>query len=84
MKISNDTVLISIDSLLEDRACRQAGKMRLINGENVLLDFELAELLQVSTQELIRKVRANKGRFPADFLIKIPAKKFLQDFRQLL
>lgn len=50
--------------------------MRTIKGEKVLLDFELAELLQVSTKDLIRKVRVNKDRFPADFLFKIPTKKF--------
>lgn len=70
MKLSNETLLISIDSLLEE-------KMRIINGEKVLLDFELAELLRVSTNDLIRKVRANKDRFPSDFLIKLPAKKYL-------
>lgn len=70
MKISNDTILISIDSWMEE-------KMRLLNGENVLLDFELAELLQVPSYDLIRKVRANKERFPADFLVKIPVNKFL-------
>ena len=70
MKFLNETLLISIDSLLEE-------KMRIVNGEKVLLDFELAEILQVSNKDLIRKVRANKERFPNDFLIKIPAKKFL-------
>ena len=70
MKFSNESILISVDSLLED-------KMRIINREKVLLDFELAELLQVSTQDLIRKVRANKDRFPSDFLIKLSAKKYL-------
>lgn len=69
MKLSNETLLISIDSLLEE-------KMRIINGEKVLLDFELAELLQVSTNDVIRKVRVNKDRFPSDFLIKLPAKKY--------
>lgn len=76
MKLSNETLLISIDSLLEE-------KLRIINGEKVLLDFELAELLQVSTNDLIRKVRANKERFPSDFLIKIPAKKFLHSLPPL-
>lgn len=70
MNFSDETILISIDSLLEE-------KMRIIKGEKVLLDFELAELLQVSTQDLIRKVRADKDRFPSDFLIKLPAKKYL-------
>src|SRR3972149_1121120 len=70
MKFSNESILISVDSLLEE-------KMRIIKGEKVLLDFELAELLQVTTKDLIRKIRANKDRFPSDFLIKLPAKKYL-------
>lgn len=68
MKINNHSLLISIDHLLED-------KMRNINGENFLLDFEVAELLLISTKDLIRKVRANKDRFPADLLTKISPKK---------
>lgn len=56
MNFSDETILISIDSLLEE-------KMRIIKGEKVLLDFELAELLQVSTQDLIRQVRVSKDRF---------------------
>lgn len=70
MKTSNDTLLIAIDTLLEE-------KMRIINGEKVLLGFELAELLQVPTNDIIRKVRANKERFPTDFLIKISSEKYL-------
>ena len=68
MKLKNESLLITIDTLLEE-------KMRIIKSEKVLLDFELAELLQVPIKDLIRKVRANKDRFPGDFLIKLPAKK---------
>ena len=71
MNFFDETILISIDSLLEE-------KMRIVNGEKILLDFELAELLQVSTKDLISKVRANVERFPNDFLIKIPAMQYIR------
>lgn len=75
--LKSNSLLISIDSLLDER-------MRLVKGEKVMLDFELAELLQVSTQDLLRKVRANKDRFPGDFLIKIPANRYSIPKRRIL
>ncbi len=77
MKTSNNSLLISIDAILDE-------KVRLIKGEKVLLDFELAELLQVSTNALLKKVRANKERFPTVFLIKVPAKKFSIPNRKII
>lgn len=52
--------------------------MRIVNGEKVLFDFEVAELLKVSTNDLIRKVRENPERFPGDFLIKILSKQYIR------
>lgn len=71
MNKPKDTLLISIDALIDE-------KMRIIKGNKCLLDFELAELLLVSTKDLIRKVRSNPDRFPTDFLINVPAKNFSQ------
>ena len=68
MKPTNDTLLISVEAFFEE-------KMHIINGEKVLFDYELAELLQVPTKDVIRKVRANPERFPGDFLIKIPVQE---------
>jgi hypothetical protein len=71
MKFSNESLLISIDAVLDER-------MRLIYGEKVLLDFELAELLQVSTQKLLGMVKREKKRFPLDFMMRLSSPKYLK------
>ena len=43
----------------------------LIRGEKVMLDADLAELYGVKTKELIRAVRRNFARFPADFMFQL-------------
>lgn len=40
----------------------------LIRGQNVILDFDLAELYRVETRALKQAVRRNLDRFPADFM----------------
>jgi hypothetical protein len=36
-------------------------------GENVMLDSDLAELYGVETGHLVRAMKRNEDRFPADF-----------------
>src|SRR5712691_10311003 len=45
----------------------------LIRGQNVMLDFDLAELYGVETRALKQAVRRNLDRFPADFMFKLSA-----------
>jgi len=46
-----------------------AATIRLVRGQRVLLDADLAELYGVSTRRLNEQVRRNLQRFPDDFLI---------------
>lgn len=46
-------------------------KIHIINGQKVMLDFDLAELYGVETRILNQSVRRNADRFPEDFMIKI-------------
>lgn len=46
-------------------------RLLLVRGERVLLDQDLAELYGVETRILIRAVRRNLERFPADFMIRL-------------
>jgi hypothetical protein len=71
MRFANESLLISIDAVLEDR-------MRLINGEKVLLDFELAELLQIPNKKLLALVKREKARFPYDFMRTLSQRKYLK------
>ncbi len=48
----------------------------LIRDERVILDFDLAELYQVETKFLLRAVRRNSERFPADFTFQLSRPEF--------
>src|SRR5437870_13714688 len=51
---------------------RQVAKViRVIRGEKVLLDFDLAPLYGVTTGN--RAMRRNRGRFPSDFMFQLTA-----------
>ena len=69
--MENHSLLISIDTLLEE-------KMLIINGQQALTDHDLASLLQISTRHLRKKVKDNIKRFPGDFLFYISEQHSLQ------
>ena len=52
----------------------------LIRGQKVLLDADLAELYGVETKALVRAVKRNSERFPADFMFQLSPKEF-EDLR---
>jgi hypothetical protein len=45
--------------------------IRVIRGEKVLLDFDLAPLYGVTTGNLNKAVRRNRERFPSDFMFQL-------------
>jgi len=49
--------------------------VRLIRGEKVLLDADLAELYGVATKVLNQAVKRNAERFPADFMFQLSAEE---------
>ena len=46
-------------------------KIYTIRGQQVMLDFDLAELYEVETRVLKQAVRRNKKRFPVDFMFQL-------------
>lgn len=68
MQSENHSLLISVDSILEE-------KMMTIRGEKVLFDSDLADLFQITTPQLHRKIRQNIERFPPQFMLAISAKE---------
>lgn len=46
-------------------------KIYEIQGQKVMLDFDLAELYEVETKVLNQAVKRNKDRFPKDFMFKL-------------
>lgn len=47
-----------------------------IRGQNVMLDFDIAELYSVETRVLNQAVKRNKDRFPKDFMFQLNQKEF--------
>ena len=50
--------------------------IRIIRGDKVLLDEDLAELYGVETKKLVQAVRRNLNRFPADFMFQLTKQEF--------
>jgi len=61
---------VAIDQLRIERS------IRLIRGEKVILDEDLAELYGVETKNLIKAVKRNLDRFPADFMFQVTNQGF--------
>lgn len=47
--------------------------IRVIRGQRLILDFDLADLYGVVTGRLNEQVRRNRDRFPADFMFQLTA-----------
>jgi len=45
--------------------------IRMIRGQRVILDSDLAKIYGVTTKVLNQAVKRNKDRFPSDFMIRI-------------
>ncbi len=48
-------------------------KILLLRGERIMLDEDLAVLYGVETRSLVRAVKRNLSRFPADFMFQLTA-----------
>jgi hypothetical protein len=62
------TTLLSVDHITQS--------IRVLRGQKVLLDAELAALYGVTTRRLNEQVRRNRARFPEDFLLELTAEEF--------
>ena len=52
------------------------GAIRLLRGEKVILDADLADLYGVATRVLVQAVKRNLERFPADFMFQLTSEEF--------
>ncbi len=52
--------------------------IRIVRGQKVLLDSDLAQLYEVETKVMNRAVRRNIGRFPEDFMFQLTKDEFLR------
>ena len=50
--------------------------VRIIRGDKVILDVDLAELYGVEVKRLNEQVRRNLNRFPADFMFQLTKQEF--------
>jgi hypothetical protein len=60
--MQNNTLLIALDSFINDHTV-------LVAGFRVIPDTDLAELFMVDVKALRKKIRANLNSFPDDFMI---------------
>lgn len=51
-------------------------KIYEIRGQNIMMDFDLAELYQVETRRLNEAVKRNIKRFPPDFMFQLTKEEF--------
>ena len=51
-------------------------KIYLIRGEQVMLDFDLAEMYGMETRTLKQAVRRNMNRFPSDFMFELTKEEY--------
>ena len=49
--------------------------IRLIRGERVILDADLARIYGVQTRSLNQAIKRNRNRFPGDFLFQLTRKE---------
>ncbi|MBI2361985.1 MAG: ORF6N domain-containing protein, partial [Elusimicrobia bacterium] len=52
-------------------------RIRLLRGQRVMLDSDLAEVYGVPTKRLNEQVKRNAGRFPVDFMFRLSAAETL-------
>jgi len=50
--------------------------IRIIRGDKVIFDEDLAELYGIETKKLVQAVRRNIDRFPADFMFQLTNQEF--------
>ena len=61
---------MQIDTIRVERS------IRIIRGDKVILDEELAELYGIETKKLVQAVKRNLDRFPADFMFQLTNQEF--------
>lgn len=64
-----------VDKIQQD-LLRIERAIRLIRGDKVILDEDLAELYGVETKNLVKAVKRNLDRFPADFMFQLTNQEF--------
>lgn len=51
-------------------------KIYVIRGEQVMLDYDLAEMYGIETKVLKQAVKRNINRFPSDFMFQLTKEEF--------
>ncbi|MBQ7163209.1 MAG: ORF6N domain-containing protein, partial [Bacteroidales bacterium] len=70
MSPDHDDVITSVtQSCSEDISIKSM--IRVVRGQQVMLDFDLAFLYGVETKALNQAVKRNINRFPEDFMFKL-------------
>jgi hypothetical protein len=57
--------------------------IRVIRGQRVMMDFDLAKFYGVETRRLLEQLRRNKKRFPRDFAFQLDSHEFANLMSQI-
>ena len=57
--------------------------IRVIRGQRVMMDFDLAKFYGVETRRLLEQLRRNKKRFPRDFAFQLEPQEFANLMSQI-
>jgi len=60
-----------------------ADRIRVLRGQRVLLDSDLATLYGVTTRRLNEQIRRNRARFPADFVLQLDFNELRRSWSQI-
>lgn len=67
---------VDLPAVRKTAASRVESSIRLLRGERVILDSDLADLYEVSPRALLQAVRRNIERFPSDFAFQLTKEEF--------
>jgi len=60
-----------------------AARIRVLRGQRVLLDSDLAQLYGVTPRRLNEQIRRNRERFPADFVFQLDFNELRRNWSQI-
>ena len=68
-----NTELMTVDNI--------CNRVYVIRGQQVMLDYDLAELYGYEVKALNQQVKRNIDRFPEDFMFQLKKKKYQKNFQ---
>ena len=72
VQMAESTELMTVDNI--------CNRVYIIRGQQVMLDYDLAEIYGYAVKRLNEQVKRNIARFPEDFMFQLTKGEILEDF----